>query len=271
MPRACLCVEYDGTGYHGWQYQHHSRSVQQVLQTALAKVLNHTVEVVCAGRTDTGVHASGQIVHFDSPSDRTERGLVLGTNANLPMDVSVRWARLVVPEFHARFDAVERRYRYLILESRARSALYAARAWCQSDTLDTAAMQHAADMLIGEHDFSTFRAAGCQAKHAVRSVRQLRVVRCDHWIVVDIAANAFLQHMVRNIVGYLWHVGSGRSDADRTPELLAARDRTKAPVAAPACGLYLTEVRYPEHFDLPQLHAEEEQLLPLSPLIPLIA
>ncbi|MEL7024610.1 MAG: tRNA pseudouridine(38-40) synthase TruA [Pseudomonadota bacterium] len=270
MPRACLCVEYDGTGYHGWQYQHHSTSVQGVLQQALTQILDETIDVVCAGRTDTGVHASGQVVHFDSNNSRSERSLVLGTNAKLPKDVSVRWAREVPGDFHARFDAVERRYRYLILTTPARSALYANRAWFTPDRLDIDAMQSAADVLVGEHDFSTFRASGCQARHAVRRVTQLRVSTQGAWVIVDIAANAFLQHMVRNIVGMLWHVGSGRSSAAATRGLLEARDRTQAPLAAPPHGLYLTEVRYPEHFDLPQPHAENDVLLPLTPLVPLI-
>ena len=271
LRRACLCVEYDGSRYHGWQYQHHSTSVQAVLQEALGKVLDHDVEVVCAGRTDTGVHATGQIVHFDTDVERSRRGLTLGTNSHLPSDVSVRWSRWVDEGFHARFAAVERRYRYLILSSASRSALYADRVWVQPHELDGAAMQAAADALLGEHDFSSFRAAGCQAKHPVRLLKQVRVSQRGAWTVVDVAANAFLQHMVRNITGMLWHVGVGKSSVDAVPALLAARDRTKAPVAAPAAGLYLTEVRYPGHFDLPQPEAEDDILLPLEPLIPLRA
>ncbi len=271
MRRACLCVEYDGSRYHGWQFQHHSTSVQAVLQDALGRVLDQQVEVVCAGRTDTGVHATGQIVHFDTHVERSLRGLTLGTNSHLPSDVSVRWSRWVTDGFHARFAAVERRYRYLILSSASRSALYANRAWVQPHELDQHAMQAAANALLGEHDFSSFRAAGCQAKHPVRLLKQLRVSQRGPWTIIDVAANAFLQHMVRNMTGMLWHVGSGRSSAESVYELLAARDRTKAPVAAPAAGLYLTEVRYPGHFDLPQPDEQDDDLLPLEPLIPLRA
>jgi tRNA pseudouridine38-40 synthase len=269
MRRACLCVEYDGSRYHGWQSQKHAASVQERLEHALSQVFGEPVAVTCAGRTDTGVHASGQVVHFDSAVDRPERGIALGCNSLLPPDISVRWARWVDPGFHARFAAVERRYRYLVLTTPCRSALYAERVWCQPDSLDLTAMRLAAQSLIGEHDFSTFRAAGCQARHPVRQVHQLRVEQSDQWTVIDIAANAFLQHMVRNIVGMLWHVGSGRSDPASTPDLLAARDRTLAPVAAPPHGLYLTEVRYPAHFDLPQADEQDERLLPLMPLVPL--
>lgn len=271
MPRFCLCVEYDGSNYHGWQYQHHASSVQQGLEAALAKVLDHPVEVVCAGRTDTGVHATGQIVHFDTDAARTERGLALGTNSHLPPDISVRWAAQVDSAFHARFDAVERRYRYLLLTTPCRSALYGRRAWNQPDVLDVVRMQQAADALIGEHDFSAFRAAGCQAKHPVRQITQLRIVEQGPWSIVDIAANAFLQHMVRNITGMLWHVGSGRSEPDTAVEILESRDRTCAPVAAPAHGLYLTEVHYPGHFGLPQSSEDDSALLPQYPLIPVRA
>ena len=269
--RACLCIEYDGSRYHGWQIQHHSDSVQAEVERALAHVIASTVPVVCAGRTDTGVHASGQIVHFDAAVERSERSLVLGTNSHLPDDISVRWACHVGPGFHARFAAVERRYRYLLLSAPARSALYANRAWCQPHRLDLASMRTAAAALVGEHDFSAFRAAGCQARHPVRDIRQLRVSQTGPWTVVDIAANAFLQHMVRNIVGLLWHIGSGQSPPDRAGQVLASGDRREGAVAAPAQGLYLTEVRYPGHFGLPQADESDSALLPLQPLVPLIA
>lgn len=268
MPRICLGVEYDGTAYCGWQRQKHSPSVQQHLERALSSVADAPVVVTAAGRTDTGVHASGQVLHFDSNAERTAKSWVLGANSNLPDDISVRWARDVDADFNARFDAVERRYRYLILNTRSRSALFARRAWVVNDRLQPELMQQAGSGLVGEHDFSAFRAAGCQAKHPVRTIRQLRVVAVDDWIVIDVAANAFLHHMVRNIVGLLVAVGNGGTSLADSERILRGRDRTKSAAAAPAHGLFLTQVLYPGHFELPLPAADDDALLPALPLVP---
>jgi tRNA pseudouridine38-40 synthase len=201
--RIALGIEYDGTSYNGWQRQKTGLGVQQCLEEALSRVANERVEVVCAGRTDTGVHASGQVIHFDTESVRSERGWLLGANTNLPEDISVTWVKPVDKDFHARFSAVARRYRYLILNRLQRSALYRQRAWWVYEPLDETPMQAAAQLLLGEHDFSAFRAAACQANTAVRAITDLSISRTDDWLRIDVTANAFLMNMVRNIVGTL--------------------------------------------------------------------
>ncbi|MEM9171249.1 MAG: tRNA pseudouridine(38-40) synthase TruA [Pseudomonadota bacterium] len=266
MARYALGVEYDGTRYCGWQRQKHSDSVQAQLEAALSRVEDCDTDVFCAGRTDTGVHASGQVVHLDSK--REPRALVLGVNSHLPADVSVAWAMSVPANFHARFDAIERRYRYLIRADIAPSALFANRAWTVHASLDVPGMRAAARSLLGEHDFSAFRAAGCQARHPVREVRKIDVRQSARWIVVDIAANAFLQHMVRNIVGLLVEIGSGKRAVQDAATILAGHDRRRSAAAAPACGLYLTQVIYPVHFALPTASDIDADLLPVLPLVP---
>ena len=268
MPRICLGVEYDGSAYCGWQRQAHSPSVQQHVEHALGFVADAPVVVTAAGRTDTGVHASGQVVHFDSEAERSDKSWVLGANSNLPNDISVRWACPVDAAFSARFDAVERRYRYLILNTRSRSALFARRAWVVNEPLQPAPMQEAGLCLVGEHDFSAFRAAGCQARHPVRTIRQLRVTALGDWLIVDVAANAFLHHMVRNIVGLLVAVGNTSLSVADSERILRGRDRTKSAAAAPAHGLFLTQVLYPDHFGLPTATHDDDTLLPPLPLVP---
>jgi tRNA pseudouridine38-40 synthase len=264
--RIALGVEYDGTPFCGWQRQRHSPSVQAELERAISRVADMPVTIHCAGRTDTGVHATGQVVHFDAPVEREPKGWVLGTNSNLHEAVSVRWAVETGDDFHARFSAVERRYRYLILNSRTRSALHRHRACVVHGVLDVSAMQAAADLLVGEHDFSAFRAAGCQAKTPVRDLRRLSVRRSGRWLVIDVTANAFLQHMVRNIAGLLIHVGNGDAPPGIAGEILAGRDRTRSAAAAPPDGLFLTAVTYPSHFGLPDPAAEDLLDPPLLPL-----
>jgi tRNA pseudouridine38-40 synthase len=214
-------------------------------------VANEPIETTCAGRTDAGVHALGQVIHLDSGANRTERGWLLGANSNLPDDVSARWAKHVDQEFHARFSATSRHYRYLILNRLARSAMHRFRAWWVHQPLDVKTMQAAANNLLGEHDFSAFRAAGCQASTAVRKISEIRISRNDELISIDVTANAFLQHMVRNIAGLLVTIGQGDQDPAWAKEVLDSRDRTKGGVAAPAHGLTLIRVDYPEYFDLP--------------------
>ena len=249
--RIALGIEYDGTSYNGWQRQKTGLGVQQRVEEALAIVANEDVEVVCAGRTDTGVHASGQVIHFDSRSERSKRGWLLGANTNLPADIAVIWAQPVDDDFHARFSATARRYRYLILNRLQRSALHRDRAWWVYEPLDAVRMHEAAQHLVGKHDFSAFRAAGCQAKTAVREISHIAVSRCDDWLTLEVTANAFLQHMVRNITGTLAAVGQGEQEIDWIATVLESRDRKAGGIAAPPHGLTLVGVDYPESFGLP--------------------
>jgi len=249
--RVALGIEYDGTSYNGWQRQKTGLGVQQRVEEALAIVANESVEVVCAGRTDTGVHASGQVIHFDTNSERSDRGWLLGANTNLPADVCVTWARPVDEEFHARFSATSRSYTYVILNSLERSALHRDRAWWVYEPLDAKRMHEAAQRLVGKHDFSAFRAAGCQAKTAVREISHIAVNRRDNWLTLEVTANAFLQHMVRNIAGTLAKVGQGEQEVDWVTAVLESRDRKAGGIAAPPHGLTLIGVSYPESFGLP--------------------
>lgn len=249
--RIAIGIEYDGTAYSGWQRQQTGLGVQAVLEDALSAVADETVEVTCAGRTDAGVHAAGQVGHFDTTSERSERGWLLGANSNLPDDVNVRWVRPVAPDFHARFSALSRSYRYLVLNRLVRSALHRQRAWWVHQPLAADAMHEAAQALAGEHDFSAFRAAGCQAGTPVRKIQSIGVERRGDWITLDVTANAFLQHMVRNIAGTLVAIGAGDRPVEWAAEVLGSRDRTRGGVAAPPHGLTLVAVDYPPTFDLP--------------------
>lgn len=250
--RIALGIEYDGTAYNGWQRQNSGTGVQQRVEEALSRVANHAVEVTCAGRTDTGVHASGQVVHFDTPSVRDNRGWLLGANSNLPDDVSVMWARHVDDDFHARFSATGRNYRYRILNRLERSALHRHRAWWVYQPLDAVRMHDAAQLLLGEHDFSAFRAAGCRANTAQREVTKFTVERNGDWLTLEISANAFLQHMVRNITGALVAVGEGERPVRWIADILESRDRKKGGIAAPPHGLTLVSVDYPAEAGIPQ-------------------
>jgi len=251
--RVALGIEYDGSAFHGWQAQQEGvRTVQTELESALAKVADHPLRVVCAGRTDTGVHALGQVVHFDTRAQRSERNWLLGTNVNLPHDVSVVWARPVAEKFSARFSARSRRYRYFILNRTSRSAVLAGRVTWTHRPLDAARMQEAAKALVGEHDFSSYRALGCQAKSPVRDLYQLQVERRDEFVVLHLHANAFLHHMVRNIAGVLMAIGRGDRDIGWAAEVLRLRDRTLGGVTAPPHGLYFESVEYPPEFGIPE-------------------
>jgi tRNA pseudouridine38-40 synthase len=254
--RIALGVEYDGTAYVGWQRQRSGTGVQERLEQAIASVANEPVEAVCAGRTDAGVHAAGQVAHFDTAAERAPRGWLLGINSNLPDDINATWVSPVDDRFHARYSAVSRSYRYLILNRLVRSALFRRRAWWVYEPLDEGAMAEAGAMLLGEHDFSAFRAAGCQSSTPVREVTELTVERRGHWVIIDITANAFLQHMVRNIAGTLVAIGRGEADPDWTAQLLEGRDRTAAGVAAPAHGLTFMRVAYPHGAGLPPVNAD---------------
>ena len=212
---------------------------------------NEDIEVVCAGRTDTGVHASGQVVHFDTSAERSDRGWLLGANTNLPPDASVTWARHVSDEFHARFSATGRSYRYVILNRLERSALHRHRAWWVYEPLDDKLMHQAAQQLLGQHDFSAFRAAGCQAKSATRELTAISVDRDGDWLTISVSANAFLMHMVRNITGTLAVVGRGEQPPAWVADVLENRDRTAGGITAPPHGLTLVSVDYPEEFGIP--------------------
>ena len=260
--RYALGVEYDGSGFSGWQRlnkpgepsdrpRRDEPTLQAALEQALSTVAAAPTATICAGRTDAGVHASCQVVHFDSAAPRDPRAWVLGTTSLLPEAVCVRWCVPVAEDFHARFSARARRYRYRILNRAVRPALGRQYLSWVRRPLDAGAMHRAAQFLLGEHDFSTFRTVHCQAPHARRDLQAISVARDGDEVVVDVQANAFLHHMVRNIVGSLLEVGAGDQPENWIPELLAARDRTKAGPTAPSAGLVFRGPLYPAHWNLP--------------------
>ena len=245
--RLALGIEYHGGAYCGWQQQSAASSVQQALQQALSRVADEPIDVVCAGRTDAGVHAREQVVHFDTNAQRDARAWLLGGNRCLPRDISLRWVQAVPQDFHARFSALGRSYRYLV----SRSALADGRALVVYQPLDVAAMQAGAQWLIGEHDFSAFRSSECQARSPVRQLRSLRVTRSGERIAIEVTANAFLHHMVRNIVGLLLVIGQQRATPERARQQLESRERSSGEATAAAHGLYLWQIDYAAQFGLP--------------------
>lgn len=251
--RFALGVEYDGSAYRGWQRQGHDPlTVQQTLEEALSQIADHDITVMCAGRTDSGVHGVGQVVHFDTAAARVNDAWVLGTNTLLPRTVGVRWCLPVSDEFHARYRAFARRYCYIIHNSRARPALGSGRMSWQYRPLDATRMSEAGQGLLGTHDFSSFRAAECQAKTPVKTITDLTVERLGDLVILSVRADAFLHHMVRNIAGVLMLVGMGKRPVSWVEDVLEARDRKQAaPTAAPD-GLYLMGVEYPESFGIPR-------------------
>lgn len=251
MVRIAVGIEYDGTAYAGWQTQQSAPSVQGFLERSLAVIAAERISIICAGRTDAGVHARGQVAHFDTHAVRPLRGWVQGANSELPRDISLRWAWPMPRHFHARYSAEARSYRYLILNRASRSALADRRATWIHRPLDHERMAAAAELLIGEHDFSAFRSSECQSRSPIRCLERLRVVRQDEWIIIEATANAFLHHMMRNLAGLLIAVGRGDHPASWATEVLEGRDRTRGAPTAPADGLYLWAVRYPAAFRLP--------------------
>ena len=249
--RIALGIEYDGTDFCGWQRLKADASVQGAVEQALSKVAAHPVEISCAGRTDAGVHGRCQVVHFDTEAQRDMRGWILGTCSNLPGSVAVLWAQPVLESFHARYAARSRRYRYHILNRPVRAALDARYVTWERLPLDATRMHEAAQALLGEHDFSAFRALSCQATHPRRTVLAVNVRREGEQLFVDIEANAFLHHMVRNIVGSLLLIGRGEQPIEWMAELLAGRDRHVAGPTAPASGLTFLGPRYDAHWGLP--------------------
>jgi tRNA pseudouridine38-40 synthase len=251
--RIACRIEYNGSHYNGWQFQPHKGAVtvQDQLERALGTVADTPIRVHCAGRTDAAVHAHAQIVHFDAPVARSSKAWVIGGNANLPRDIRIHWAVAVGSDFHARFSALARCYRYVIVNTPISSALLLDQVTWHRQALDVVAMHSAARALLGEQDFSAFRAASCQSRSPMRNVRSIDVTRRGDLVVIEVTANAFLHHMVRNIAGALLAVGDGRRPVQWVASLLAGGDRRQGAETAPASGLYLVDVEYPDQFGLP--------------------
>jgi len=249
--KIALGIEYCGTRFFGWQRQKGMRTVQQVIEEALSIVADQPVRTTCAGRTDTGVHAIQQVIHIETQVIRAPHSWILGCNVNLPDDASVLWAKQVDDDFHARFSATARMYRYFLLNRRPRPGLHSGKVTWECRALDIERMQEAASYLIGEHDFTSYRAIACQAKTPVRTIKQIKLVRHDEFIIMTIEANAFLQHMVRNIAGVLINIGYGKKEPVWAKQVLDACDRTAGGMTAPPHGLYLVNVEYPERYSLP--------------------
>lgn len=249
--RYSACIEYDGSNFSGWQRQKHNvRTVQGCLEKALSKLADEAISIITAGRTDAGVHATHQIIHFDSLAERSDFAWCRGTNRFLDQDVRVHWVQPVDEAFHARFSALSRSYRFIIYNKPIASAIYRRYSSYEYRELDVNKMLTAGEHLIGEHDFSSFRAAGCQAHSPVRTLQYFELFSHGEWLWFDVKANAFLQHMVRNIAGALLEVGCGKRDEDWIAHLLKVCDRTQGSVTAPPNGLYLTGVEYPDEFTM---------------------
>lgn len=251
--RIALGVEYKGSRYCGWQRQRSGvPTVQEMLEKALSKVADSPISLLCAGRTDAGVHASGQVVHFDTQAERSLKAWVMGANINLPHDISVTWAKVMPAHFHARFKAIARRYRYVIYNDPIRPAHLAEEVTWKYRPLDIERMRQAAEYLLGSHDFTAFRAGQCQAKSPLKTIHHLQLTQHGKMIVLDIRANAFLHHMVRNIAGVLMTIGTGHQPVTWIKQVLDGRCRGAGGVTADPFGLYLVRVEYPAEFDLPQ-------------------
>jgi tRNA pseudouridine38-40 synthase len=243
-------VEYDGSAYNGWQKQNIGLGIQTVVEKALSKVANHQINSICAGRTDTGVHARSQVIHFDTITERDNYGWLAGVNSNLPPDINITWVKNVNDDFHARFSASKRKYSYKILNQKTRSSLSRNYFWWVYDELDVNQMQSGAKYLIGKHDFTSFRATSCQASSPIREIFDIQIQKNDEHLRITLTANAYLQRMVRNIVGALVQIGKQEKDAKWMHDVLKGRDRKLAGIAAPAHGLTLLAVKYPNEFDI---------------------
>lgn len=251
LTRIALGVEYDGGNFCGWQTQPLGGAVQDALQTSLSRLAAEPIRLLCAGRTDAGVHATAQVVHFETTAQRPLSAWVRGVNTGLPDSIAVRWAQPVSPEFHARFSARGRRYRYLLLNRPERPGLWSGKVGWYHAPLDVSTMQAAARRLLGTHDFSAFRAAGCQAVSPVKTLTEVGLVRQGQLLIFDFAGNAFLHHMVRNLVGSLVEIGKGKHPPEWIDVLLAQRDRREAAPTFAASGLYLTGIDYDPVWGLP--------------------
>lgn len=252
IKRIVFGVRYDGAAYHGWQTQDNLITVQQSLEQAFSQVANHPVTLTCAGRTDAGVHATAQVAHFNTDVERTDYSWVFGANSNLPHDISVTWVKPLSQEFHARYSARARRYRYILFNHSVRPGILRHAVGWYHRELNIDLMQEGVRHLLGEHDFSAFRGAGCQANTPIRTLQQLQITRQRRMIVIDIQANAFLLHMVRNIVGVLIEVGAGIKSPEWVDHVLMSRDRNQAGVTIAPNGLYLVGVDYPQEWQLPK-------------------
>ncbi len=248
--RIALGIEYNGSQFYGWQRQIVEETVQQHLEKAIAVVADCPITIKVAGRTDTGVHATEQIVHFDYDSPRELKAWVMGANSNLPNSISVLWAKHVDDDFHARYSAQSRLYRYVIFNNAVRPALLDKLVTWEYAALDVQKMQHAAQHLSGTHDFTSYRAVACQASSPIRTIEEITLSRRNEFVLMDIRANGFLHHMVRNIMGVLMAIGRGERTIDWSQEVLQKHDRTMGGKTAPAAGLYLVKVQYDEKYGL---------------------
>ncbi len=250
--RIALGLEYDGLHFCGWQSQANHCGIQDYLQTALSEIAGHTITVTTAARTDTGVHALGQVIHFDTEAVRPLTAWMRGVNSLLPSSISVQWAKPVAESFHARYSARQRHYRYVLLNRAARPAALHGKVGWYHPPLNLLDMQEAAEFLRGVHDFSAFRASECQATTPVRHMHEVSIVKYNDYFIFAFSANAFLHHMIRNIVGCLIYVGSGKYPTSRLKEILLSRDRTQAAPTFSPHGLYLYGITYDETWDFPR-------------------
>ncbi len=250
--RYALGIEYDGSNYHGWQRQKNVVSVQQKIEKALSKIANEPIEVICAGRTDTGVNATNQVIHFETEQVRKDVAWTLGVNTNLPKDIAVSWVHQVNDDFHARFSATARRYRYIIYNNPLRSAILSKGISFYHYPLDEKLMHQAAQHLVGQHDFTSFRTVHCQSHSPVRTLIHCNVSRKGDYVILDVKGNAFLHHMVRNIAGSLMRVGQELQTTAWIKEVLEAKNRCLAGMTAASAGLYFVDVDYPAEFGLPK-------------------
>ncbi|WAI11960.1 MAG: tRNA pseudouridine(38-40) synthase TruA [Buchnera aphidicola (Macrosiphum albifrons)] len=252
IKKFALGVEYDGSLYHGWQRQKNVPSIQEEIERALSIIANHKINVICAGRTDAGVHSVGQVIHFNTTAVRKKSSWSIGVNSYLSKNISIVWVKEVPGNFHARYSAITRSYRYIIYNCSLRSAIFQTKLNHIYRELNVKKMYSESQFLLGEHDFTSFRALGCQSYSPYRKITKLNVFRFNNWVVIDITANSFLHHMVRNIVGSLIEIGISKKKEYWIQELLKKKDRNYAGATAPAKGLYLVYVEYPLHFNLPK-------------------
>jgi len=249
-------IEYDGYGFLGFQSQVQQPTIQDCLEKAISQVANHNIRIHCAGRTDTGVSATAQVIHFDTDSERSEYQWIMGINANLPDGISILWLKEVEDDFHARFSAIQRSYRYVILNRWIRPALNRHSVTWEKLPLDAEKMNQAAQYLQGTHDFNAFRSSACQSKVSVKTINEIEVYRDGNQVIMDVAANGFLHHMIRNIIGTLLPIGRGEMPIQHIKQVLESKDRTQAGITAPPNGLSFNVVKYPEKYQLPESSIE---------------
>lgn len=245
-------IEYDGHGFLGFQTQIQEPTIQNCLEKAIARVANHSVRLVCSGRTDTGVSATAQVIHFDTTVDRTEYQWIMGINTNLPKGISILWIKEVSDDFHARFSAMQRSYQYVIFNRWVRPAINRHSLTWEMLPLDEVKMNQAAQFLVGKHDFNAFRSSACQSKTPIKTINSISVNRQANKVIMDVAASGFLHHMIRNIIGTLIPIGRGENPVESMLDILNSKDRTKAGITAPPNGLSFNIVKYPKKFNLPE-------------------